>query len=373
MIHEEHGNSSRENDFFRDRGPAPAARAGGPGAPRPARPASAHARRGACALLLAAAALAGTSCGSGLDSVREADAEQVFVRGVTIRFLETAELEAAVGDFAVFSAGEGKTLTGVGLVVGLAGTGDRGESFRAVREWAAAQPELRMPPDAKIEEGAAALAMIEARIDPSQGKAAGLAGASVRPLGNAESFEDGVLLWTDLLDPGTGEVWAAALGPVLTTTVDAGGAPVRTPKLGRILQIGVKGRIEPGGRRTLLFRPAWPELLEGAAEAIRRAFPSVEASVRPPDRLSLRLPDDPLEVPEDLEARTKALEFRARSAGLARILLDGRTPAIVVAGGRPSLARGTYLVGGGIRVVSYGPARPGASPGGGGEGEDLAM
>jgi flagellar basal body P-ring protein FlgI len=320
------------------------------------------------------AIVAGLSgCPSGVESVRENDAEAIFVRGVTFRFLETAELAAKVGDFAAFAPGERKTVTGVGLVVCLAGKGDRGDPYKAAVEWAAGQGELRMPPEARIEEGAVALVAVEAHLDPAQGKAAGLAGASVRPIGNAESLEDGVLLWTDLVEARTGDVWAAALGPVLTTTVDAGGNPVKTPKLGRLLQIGVKGRAEPGGNRELVFRPAWPELLEASAAAIRAAFPSVEVRIRAPDRVALALPADPLEAPEDFETKVPALEFRAGSRGLSRVLLDEKGQAVIVVGERLRLGRGTFRIGGDVRVVSFGGPGGGASAEAGGGEEDLAM
>ena len=329
--------------------------------------ATAPAGRSALLAALLLAVLPAVSCGPSIESVREADAEAVFVRGATLRLLETAELDAVAGDFASFAAGERKILTGVGLAVSLAGTGDKGDAFRAAMDWAAAQGELRMPPDAKLEEGLIALVMIEAHVFPAMGSAAGLGGASVRPMGNAASLEDGVLLWTDLVDPGTGEVWAAAMGPILITTVDAQGTPLKTPTLGRLLRIGVKGRLEPGARRELVFRPAWPDLLEAAAAAVRAAFPAVEAKLRLPDRLTLTLPADPLAIPEDLETRVLGLAVRPGSKGLARVLVDARVPALTVVGERLLLGRGTFLLGGGTRVISFG------GEGGGPEEEDLAM
>ena len=119
--------------------------------------------------------------------------------------------------------------------------------------------------------------------------------------------------------------------------------------------------------RVLEDRPAWPDLLEAAGAAIRAAFPAVQVGVKSPDRLVLTLPSDPLAIPEDLEARVLGLAVRTGSKGLARVFLDARGPALAVVGERLLLGRGTFLLGGGTRVISFGGERGSAGE------EDLAI
>ncbi|MHC4599532.1 MAG: flagellar basal body P-ring protein FlgI, partial [Planctomycetota bacterium] len=198
------------------------------------------------------------ACRGSIEAIRERDAEHVFVRGAAFRYVETHSLEARIGDFAGFKGGSEFVATGVGIVVGLGGTGDRGDAFLRVQEFLKTQTDLRAPPETRFEEGRVALVAVESRISPALGSAAGIVGASVRPLGNTESLKGGMLLETNLIRPGQGEVQAIAVGPVLTVRVDRKGEPVETPKLGRIMKIEVRDRPDAGEILDLRFRPVWP-------------------------------------------------------------------------------------------------------------------
>jgi len=287
--------------------------------------------------------------------MNERDAETVFVRGVTLRYEERAEFEGKVGDVARFVRGEWKPVTGVGVVAGLSGTGDRGDAFTRTQAFIQNHPDLRAPPDTDCGEGAVAMVMVEARIAMWLGRSAGLVGASVRPVGNAESLDGGMLLETDLLDPGEGEVWALAAGPVLVSRVDAGGRAVKTPKFGRIMKIEVKARFRPGEIRVLEFRPVWPELLEAVSLAVSEAFPAIRTEVELPNRVRLVLPDDPLALTLDFTERILGLPFHSGSGLLARVLCDEKKKRILAVGARLFLGRGSFLLGEGIKVVSMAP------------------
>ncbi|GEM_PF-3145374 len=310
-------------------------------------------------VLLASTALWAPACRETVDSLREVEAEDLFVRAVTFSYVEAPRLEAPVGGFAAFSTGKRITVTGVGVVVGLDGTGDRGPAFETALAHVDAHPDLRAPPGTKIEPGLVALVMVEGRISESLGTAAGLPGALVRPLGNASSLEGGLLLETGLLDAGTGEVYAVAAGPVLVRRVAEDGTAVITPALGRVMNVLVKARHRPRDTLTLEVSPAWPAVLEGIGSSIREAFPAVTVRTDGPDRIRLLLPEDPLSVPDDLEARVLGTVFRAGSPGLPRLLCDEQEAVFFAVGPAPYLGRGTLLLGQGVRVMSLAP--PGGS------------
>jgi flagellar basal body P-ring protein FlgI len=332
------GTTRPEDDFVKPARSSPLRRGGGP---------LAAAGLAALALLL--------SCRSDGDSIRDRNVEEVFVRGTTIDFRETAALEARVGDVARFLEGEWRIVTGVGVVVDLAGSGDRGDAYKKTETFASAQPDLRAPPETALKEGAVAMVMVEARIPTWLGTSAGLVGASLRPLGDAASLEGGMLLETSLLDAGSGEVYAVGAGPVLTTRVDAKGNTIKTPKFGRVMKIEVKGRHRPGEVRKLVLDPVWPELVEGAAEALKKAFPALKVTVAPPNEVHCTLPDDPLALPLDFPQKALALPVRGPSAGLSRILCDEGENRICTVGERLHLGRGTFLLGEGVKVVSFAP------------------
>lgn len=328
------------------------------------------------ALLLAGIACLLPACPSEIESIREKDAETVFVRGVSIPYVERETLDGVIGDVAFFPREKPKIVTGVGLVVGLEGTGDTGEAFAKTETFAEGAGDLRLPERARIAAGETALAMVEAPLALDLGEAAGLAGASLRPLGNAKSLEGGMLLETTLVDPGTGEVYALAAGPVLVRRVDAGGEELLTPTFGRVHKVIVRSNRPPRRERTLKVRPAWPELLEALAASIRGKFETIEVTVEPPDTLEILLPDLPFSLPADIETAILTLPFSAGSGGLPRVLCFPGAKGFVAVGRRLFLGRGTFLLGGGLKVISLAPRgalvppRPAATEG---EETDLAL
>jgi hypothetical protein len=185
-----------------------------------------------------------------------------------------------------------------------------------------------------------------------------------------------MLLETSLVDPGSGEVWAIAAGPLLVSRVDRKGEAVKTPRFGRLMQIEVKTRHRPGERRTFEIDPAWPELLQAASEAVKKAVPALRVEVQAPNVLHCILPDDPLAVPADLSDRLAGVRFRAGSGLMTRILCSGKEKSFLVVGSRPFLGRGTFLLGEGVKVVSMaapGRPRPPASSGDPGAETDIAF
>ncbi|MHC4779196.1 MAG: flagellar basal body P-ring protein FlgI [Planctomycetota bacterium] len=317
-----------------------------------------------------------SACTEGIEALRERDAEHVFVRGAAYSYEERATLDVTVGDVAVFLEGEMITLTGVGIVVGLSGTGDTGDAFAGVGAFLKTLPDLRAPPDAKMSEGSIALVSVESQISPSLGAAAGLVGASVRPLGNAKSLEGGMLLETSLVEAGKRDVMALGVGPVLTVRVDEKGQPIKTPKLGRLMKIEVRDRARIGATIELRIDPSWPEVLAEVERVLVSSFPSCRVKTIPPQRVKITLPRDPLSRPTDPHRKIQNLPIRPGSARISRILCSQEGGIFVSVGGRLHFGRGTFLLGGGIRVVSM--ARKGrmiapASGDEGGQETDLAI
>jgi hypothetical protein len=322
------------------------------------------------------AALVIPACNGSIEALRERDAEHVFLRGVTYLYEEKFDLPSRIGDFVTILEGKRVSLTGVGIVVDLDGTGDKGEAFEKAKAFLDSQPGLRAPPEVLLDPGKVALVSVETRISPALGAAAGLVGAVARPLGNAESLEGGMLLETSLVEAGTREVRAIAAGPLLTARVDRDGNPIRTPKFGRIMKIEVKEASRAAVTMELEFDPVWPEILDAASSAVRAAYPTLGVKAEPPSRMKIELPSDPLERTPDTASKILSLAISPGSAGICRLLCSRKDRAFLAVGGRLYFGRGTFLLGEGVRVVSMAPPGRMLKPSprdGVGEESDLAM
>lgn len=242
-------------------------------------------------------------------------------------------------------------LIGYGLVVGLAGTGDRGQARFTVQSTAAMLRRLGATIDpGSIQTKNAAAVMVTATIPPFASPGTRI-DVVVSSLGNAKSIEGGTLLQTPLYGADR-NVYAVAQGPLLIGgfSASAGGNSVQQnhTTVGRIPQGAIVERKAPTpklsnkGLVLQLKRPSFVTAHRVAA-AINTEFGQGVARAEDGATINLRAPEGFVGDPVGLLARVQLLEVEADSP--VRVVIDERT--------------GTVVVGAGVRIAEVAVAQGG--------------
>jgi len=248
----------------------------------------------------------------------------------------------------------GNGLTGIGLVVGLAGTGDDLNSVQTRRPLAAALRHLGTSVDPNdIRARNVAMVMVTAVLPPFARSGAKL-DVIVSSAGTAKSLQGGTLLSTALAGP-DGKIYALAGGPLATGGFIAeGGNGTQTkknhPTVGRIPGGATVERDAPShvptDALTLLLREPDFTTATRIARAIDKTLGVGTARVRDPGTIVVKPPPDYRERVVELVATVEALEAEPDSAG--RVVIDERTGAVVVGAhvtvGPAAIASGSITV-----------------------------
>ncbi len=243
----------------------------------------------------------------------------------TVRIKELAHVEGV----------RSNQLTGLGLVVGLQGTGDRSQlALRMMRNMVTS---FGISTDEKmIRSRNAAVVTVTAQLSPfvRQGQTVDVV---VSAMGDAKSLEGGVLLQTPL-QAADGKVYAVAQGPVTVGGFVAGGAAARVTK-----NVTTTGRI-PGGaivERDVsmdFVQSNWISLLleepdfttaQRIANAINERYGGV---ARPADagRVEVAVPPRYTANPTTFIAQVEQLEVTPDALG--RVVVNERTGTVVMGG-----------------------------------------
>ena len=254
--------------------------------------------------------------------------------------LLTSALPAAAGsrvkDIAVIAGARENQLVGYGLVVGLAGDGDKNPAY-TVQSLANLLQRygVNVPPVALTAKNVAAV-MITAQI-PAFKKSGAKIDVVVSSFGDAKSLQGGVLLQSPLMGA-DGKVYAVAQGPITVGGISGGsegggGASVQKnhPTVGQIIggalvEQEIPTQIVQERRLELLLRE--PDFTSSArmAEAINGKFPGSSKSI---DSTTVRVSLPPGRD-EDLVtfiAHIEAIEVQPDIP--ARIIINERTGTIV--------------------------------------------
>ncbi|AQT66918.1 Basal body P-ring protein [Anaerohalosphaera lusitana] len=156
---------------------------------------------------------------------------------VLIMFTAAANLARAerIKDIATIQGVRGNPLSGVGLVVGLAGTGDQSLPSQRMLTNVLRRSDLVFSPD-DLPTGSIAMVMVTAELGPFDhvGKKIDV---DVSAIGDADSLQGGVLLLTELKGA-DGQVYATAQGSIFlggfAATGEAATATKNHPTVGRI-------------------------------------------------------------------------------------------------------------------------------------------
>jgi flagellar P-ring protein FlgI len=241
-----------------------------------------------------------------------------------------------IKDLAIVSGVRENQLVGYGLVVGLAGDGDKDPVYTVQAVANMLQKfGITVPPAALSSKNVAAV-MVTADIRPFM-KTGTRLDITVAAMGDAKSLQGGVLLQTPLVGA-DGKTYAVAQGALATGgfsagSSGAGGANVQknhpTVALvtgGALVEREIPMQMVQNGAISLLLRE--PDFTSAArmAEAINQIYPTL-AMAMDPTTVTVRVPEGWENSPVDFIARLESIELVPDTA--ARIIINERTGTIV--------------------------------------------
>jgi flagellar P-ring protein precursor FlgI len=256
-----------------------------------------------------------------------------------------------VKDIATVEGVRENQLIGMGLVVGLQGTGDKGPMAMQMMSNMTEQFGVTMDPK-QIKSKNAAVVTVTCQLSPfvSPGQNTDVL---VSAMGDAKSLEGGVLLQTPL-KAANGRVYAVAQGPLTLGGWSESGAAASAKKNvitvgripnGAIVEQGVEMNYAGNGVINLLLRNSDFTTAQRVAGAINQKFGAV-AHASDPGRVSVNLPPSYANSPAAFVASIENMTVRPDAA--AKVVVNERTGTIVMGGnvkiGNVSVAHGNLSV-----------------------------
>lgn len=245
---------------------------------------------------------------------------------------------ARVKDLVIVKGVRGNMLEGIGLVVGLAGTGDspRSVASQAVQSYLRKRG-LNIPAtDLRMRN--VAFVTVVADLPPYAAQGARI-DVKVMASGDARSLRGGTLLITPLVAL-NGAVYAVAQGSVTVGGFSANGGGLaniqrNTPTAGRIasgalVEKEVKTKFLDGDQIVLALKEADFTTAFRITKAINEGLKGEIAFTDNPGAVSLKVPDRYLRNPIEFVSLIEALQVQADSR--ARVVLNERTGTVVVGG-----------------------------------------
>ena len=247
-----------------------------------------------------------------------------------VRIKDVVEIEGA----------RGNQLTGVGLVTGLAGTGDK--SSMAVQMMRNMMRNFGVTLDEKAARTKnVAVVSLTATLPPYSRPGQAI-DVSVNAMGDAKSLQGGTLMQAPL-KAADGKVYAVAQGAVLVGGYAAAGSAASTTKniptsglipSGAIVERDVPADYAVGGQLALLLRDPDFTTAQRITDTINRQFGAVAYPVDA-GRVVVNLPGQYLAAPTAFLANMEKLEIAPDSP--ARVAVNERTGTVVSAKDRKSV------------------------------------
>jgi flagellar P-ring protein precursor FlgI len=242
-------------------------------------------------------------------------------------------------------------LVGMGLVVGLAGTGDKGTMASQMMSNMTQQFGVTLDPK-QVRSKNAAVVTVTCQLSPflAPGQNTDVV---VSAIGDAKSLEGGVLLQTPL-QGANGQVYAVAQGPLTIGGWSESGTAASVKKNvvtvgripnGAIVEQGVDMQYAGGGNINLLLRNSDFTTAQRIAAALNTKFGNVAHAVDA-GRISVSLPGNYAASPTSFIASIEGMTVRPDT--VARVVVNERTGTIVMGGnvtiGNAAVAHGNLTV-----------------------------
>lgn len=246
-----------------------------------------------------------------------------------------AALASRIKDVARWSGVEDNQVVGVGVVVGLNGTGDGGEAARNMLRNATTLLGVDLDPRT-LKAKNAAVVMVTATLPPFV-RAGDHVDVTVSSMGDARSLVGGTLLATPMKDAEGRAVWAQAQGPLALGGYSASGGGASTQK-----NHTTTGRV-PAGAKVLMdiapnlvdrsflllsLRTADFKTAVGTAKAINRALMGDFSRALDPGTVEVVVPPQFQGRVPELVARVESLEVEIDSP--AKVVVNERTGTVVM-------------------------------------------
>ncbi len=236
---------------------------------------------------------------------------------------------------------EDNVVIGVGLVVGLSGTGDTSEAAKILQQNVLRTQNLNLELQSLSSKNMAVV-LVEALL-PAGIKPGRAVDVRVSSIGDAKSLQGGVLLLTELTDMTGTVVYATASGPVMvggfSVESDAASATknhvtvAELPGGGKVEREVPTRVVSETGSIYLDARPGQDSFgnVVRITEAINALYPRVAATM--PDGKSIRV-QVPGDLPEDTHMAflDTLLDREIVSENLARVIVNERTGVVVMGG-----------------------------------------
>jgi len=251
---------------------------------------------------------------------------------------------ARIKDLCEVQGARGNPLKGVGLVVGLAGTGDK--NLDAARRQLQVLDRLNVEVE-KLKDLVSqntAVVLVDATL-PAFAKEGTRIDVRVSSIGNSQSLEGGTLTETFMYGPGPadGIVYAVAQGPVSVGGFNAesaglgGGAAVRKNHvtsgrvpMGAYIEREVPSTITDGERIALLLKRADFSTADNIREVLNDRYGIDTAMALSASTITVRIPAERQLELIAFVAEVESLEVRADLP--ARVVINERTGTLVVGG-----------------------------------------
>ncbi len=252
-----------------------------------------------------------------------------------------ADLEVRIKDIARLKTVRHNQLVGLGLVVGLNGTGDGANSQANVEMVTNMLRQFGVSVDAKFMRTRNVAAVMVTADLPAFARMGDVVDVTVASLGDARSLSGGLLLQTPL-QGADGQIYAVAQGPVVIGgQSDAHGRVVRTHSLtgrvvgGAIVENEIYTNILENDTLTLVLAAADFSTASRVATAINTAVGEQIAQALDGSSIEVQVPEALLGNAIDFLAAIEELPVRPDAP--ARVVVNERTGTVVI-GGRVRVA-----------------------------------
>ncbi len=256
---------------------------------------------------------------------------------VFLTMVSVPAFATTIQDLCEVQGARGNVLRGVGIVVGLAGTGDRTEEAQRAQQRMLQRMDIEVDTLRNLRTDNAAMVIVTA-VHPPFAKEGTRIDVQVSSLFNADSLNGGILLNTQLRGDDD-RVYAVAQGPVSVGgfAVGNGGAGVQQnhPTVGRVPMGGyiereIPSTITDGERIVLLLKRPDFATASNIASAVNDSLNGSYASAYGAGSINIRIPE---QSQRDLVAFIADLNQIPVEASIPkRVVINERTGTVVVGG-----------------------------------------